>query len=156
MTKQIIGSELNLNWLIVAAFRYAVRRHTTQAMYGIGDVILDNLDLVQTGFIKQFIRDIESEREYDKYVQKEKQEADTYFFKRLEGHVKDYIRYLRDEPDEKAKEVYDHLNEVLDLIPQVKLRERSYDFRLLGENTDYLLPMLNKLREELVKRRERL
>lgn len=54
----IKGPQDRINWLMVAAFRYCVGRHTTQAMYGVGDVILDILDVLNTEFIKQFIREI--------------------------------------------------------------------------------------------------
>ena len=47
----IKGPQDRINWLMVAAFRYCVERHTTQAMYGVGDVILDNLDVLHTEFI---------------------------------------------------------------------------------------------------------
>lgn len=55
----IIGPANKINWLMVAAFRYAVNRHTTQAMYGIDEVILNNLDVLNTVFIEQFINAIE-------------------------------------------------------------------------------------------------
>lgn len=48
----IKGPQDRINWLMVAAFRYCVGRHTTQAMYGVGDVILDNLDVLHTEFIQ--------------------------------------------------------------------------------------------------------
>lgn len=58
----IIGPANKINWLMVAAFRYCVGRHTTQAMYGIDEIILNNLDVLNTVFIKQFIREIEHEQ----------------------------------------------------------------------------------------------
>lgn len=63
MSEAVIkGSKQELNWLIVAAFRYAVCRHTMQSMWGIERVILDNLDILSTEFVKQFIRDIKHEQ----------------------------------------------------------------------------------------------
>ena len=68
-TKEIIknmdiieGNNQNLQWLIVSAFRYSVNRHFTQAMWGIEDVIVNNLHVLDKVFIKQFIDD---EREWN-------------------------------------------------------------------------------------------
>ena len=54
----IKGPQNRLNWLVVSAFRYCVCRHRTQAMWGVEDVILGNIDVLHTEFIRQFIRDI--------------------------------------------------------------------------------------------------
>lgn len=42
----IIGPANKINWLMVAAFRYAVNRHTTQAMY---EVPFNSCDFVKAG-----------------------------------------------------------------------------------------------------------
>ena len=115
----IKGPKMNLNWLIVAAFRYCVSRHTTQAMYGVDKVILDNLDLLHTNFIEQFIYDIELEQRSTEIEKDYNRQYATNFFKRLQDHVKDYQRCLREETSEKAKELCKALDKVMELIPQV-------------------------------------
>lgn len=92
------GSKRNLNWLIVSAFRYCINRHTTRALNGIDEIILDNLSVVNDVFIKQFIDGIEHEQEMERYSR---------------AHQK------RDQ---------------------------------FVEDTSYLTPLLNKLRQELVER----
>ena len=91
----IKGSEQYLNWLIVAAFRYCVSRHTTQAMWGIENVILDNIDILSTEFIKQFIRDIKSEQYATEVQQNFNKRDSTDYFARLERHIEDYQRDLK-------------------------------------------------------------
>lgn len=56
--KKISGKDLELQWLIVAAFRYALTRHSTQFILNIEDVIFNNIKLLQDCSIKSFIQDI--------------------------------------------------------------------------------------------------
>lgn len=149
----IKGSKQNINWLIVSAFRYAVCRHTTQAMWGIENVILDNLDVLHTEFIKQFIRDIEREQ-YATEVDNEYSRRESIdFFARLKNHIEDYQRDLKNEKGEKTQELYKLLCEVMELIPQVDMSHK-WDLELWRrvDDTSYLTPMLQRLQVELQKR----
>ena len=150
----IKGSEQYLNWLIVAAFRYCVSRHTTQAMYGVDKVILDNIGLLHTEFIKQFIYDIELEQHSTEIEKNYNRQYATNFFKRLQDHVGDYRRCLREETSEKAKELCKALDKVMKLIPQVDMTHRWQHWEHRVDDTTYLTPMLNKLKAELQKREE--
>ncbi len=151
----IKGAKQELNWLIVAAFRYAVCRHTTQAMWGIEEVILGNLDVLTTEFIKQFVRDIKREQSATEVQQNFNKRDSTDYFARLKGHIEDYQRYLRDEKGEKAQELYKLLCQVMELIPQVDMSHK-WDSELWRrvDDTTYLTPMLNRLEAELQKREE--
>lgn len=151
----IKGPKQNINWLIVSAFRYAVCRHTTQAMWGIENVILDNLDVLHTEFIKQFISDIKREQYATEVEQNFNKRDSTDYFARLKGHIEDYQRDLKGEKDEKAQELYKLLCEVMELIPQVDMSHK-WDWELWRrvDDTSYLTPMLNKLKAELQKREE--
>ena len=150
----IKGPKMNINWLIVAAFRYCVGRHTTQAMYGVDKVILDNLDLLHTNFIEQFIYDIELEQRSTEIAKEYNHKYATNFFKRLQDHVEDCRRCLREETSEKAKELCKALDKVLELIPQVDMTHRWQYWEHRVDDTTYLTPMLNKLKSELQKREE--
>lgn len=99
----IKGPQDRINWLMVAAFRYCVGRHTTQAMYGVGDVILDNLDVLHTEFIKQFIREIEREQYVTELDQGRNKRYEIDFFARLKTHIKDYQHYLKDEKGQSSR-----------------------------------------------------
>lgn len=150
----IKGPQDRINWLMVAAFRYCVGRHTTQAMYGVGDVILDNLDVLHTVFIKQFIRDIEREQFATEVDHKYNKCYATDFFARLKAHIDDYQRYLKDEKGEKQQELYQLLCQVMELIPQVDMSYK-WDWNVgRVDDTTYLTPMLNRLKAELEKRKE--
>lgn len=151
----IKGAKQNLNWLIVAAFRYAVCRHTTQSMWGIENVILDNLDVLSTEFVKQFIRDIKREQYATEVENNFNKRDSTDYFARLRGHIEDYQRYLKNEKGEKAQELYKALCKVMELIPQVDMSHK-WDWATWRrvEDTSYLTPMLNKLKAELQKREE--
>ena len=102
----IKGPQDRINWLMVAAFRYAVNRHTTQAMYGIDEVILNNLDVLNTVFIEQFIDAIEHEQYVTELDQGRNKHYEIDFFARLKTHIKDYQRDLKDEKGEKQQELY--------------------------------------------------
>lgn len=150
----IIGPANKINWLMVAAFRYAVNRHTTQAMYGIDDVILDNLDVLHTEFIKQFIREIEREQYVTELDQERNKRYAIDFFARLKTHIEDYQRDLKDEKGEKQQELYKLLCKVMELIPQVDMSHKwpAWEWRI--DDTTYLTPMLDRLKDELKKRKE--
>lgn len=150
----IIGPANKINWLMVAAFRYCVGRHTTQAMYGVGDVILDNLDVLHTEFIKQFIREIEREQYVTELDQGRNKRYETDFFARLKTHVKDYQRCLKYEKGEKQQELYTLLCKVMELIPQVDMSYKWQEWECRVDDTTYLTPMLNRLKDELKKREE--
>lgn len=158
MTKQecIKGETMFLNWLVVAAFRYSINRHKTRAMSGIDNVILNNLDVIKTVFIRQFVRDIEFEQNVTD-SQNEIVKRDTIdFFACLKRGVKDYKGYLENEESEKAKELYGLLCKVDELIPQVDMSHKFADWKINDvEDTSYLTPMLEALKAELVKRGER-
>lgn len=150
----IIGPANKINWLMVAAFRYAVNRHTTQAMYGVGDVILDNLDVLHTEFIKQFIREIEREQYVTELDQERNKRYEIDFFSRLKTHIKDYQLYLKDEKGEKQQELYKLLCKVMELIPQVDMTHKWPAWERTVDDTTYLTPMLDRLKAELKKRKE--
>lgn len=149
----IKGPQDRINWLIVAAFRYCVVRHTTQAMYGVGDVILDNLDVLHTEFIKQFIREIEREQYVTELDQGRNKRYEIDFFARLKTHVKDYQRCLKYENGEKQQELYTLLCKVMELIPQVDMSYKWQEWECRVDDTTYLTPMLNRLKDELEKRK---
>ena len=150
----IKGPKQELNWLIVAAFRYAVCRHTTQAMWGIEEVILDNLDVLSTEFVKQFIRDIKREQ-YATEVENNFNKLDsTDYFDRLQRHIDDYRRDLKNEKGEKAQELYKLLCKVQEIMPQVDMSHKWDWSTRRVDDTTYLTPMLNKLKAELQKREE--
>ena len=150
----IKGPKMNLNWLVVAAFRYAVCRHTTQAMWGIEEVILDNLDVLTTEFIKQFVRNIKREQYATEVQQNFNKRDSTDYFARLKNHIEDYQRGLKNEKGEKAQELYKALCQVMELIPQVDMTHKwpAWEWRI--DDTTYLTPMLNRLKDELKKRKE--
>lgn len=155
MNESVIKGPANkINWLMVAAFRYCVGRHTTQAMYGVGDVILDNLDVLNTEFIKQFIREIEREQYVTELDQERNKRYAIDFFARLKTHIKDYQHYLKDEKGAKQQELYKLLCQVMELIPQVDMSHKwpAWEWRI--DDTSYLTPMLDRLKDELKKRKE--
>lgn len=157
MSEAVIkGSKQELNWLIVAAFRYAVCRHTMQSMWGIERVILDNLDILSTEFVKQFIRDIKHEQYATEIENNFNKRNSTDYFARLRGHVEDYQRDLKNEKGEKAQELYKLLCQVQEIMPQVDMSHK-WDWELWRrvDDTTYLTPMLNRLEAELQKRKER-
>lgn len=150
----IKGPANKINWLMVAAFRYAVNRHTTQAMWGIEEVILDNLDVLTTEFISQFIRDIKREQYATEVQQNFNKVYSVDYFERLKNHIEDYQRDLKDEKGEKQQELYKLLCQVMELIPQVDMSHKwpAWEWRI--DDTTYLTPMLNRLKDELKKRKE--
>ena len=150
----IKGPKINLNWLIVAAFRYAVCRHTTQAMWGIEEVILDNLDVLTTEFIKQFVRDIKREQYATEVQQNFNKRDSTDYFARLKNHIEDYQRSLKNEKGEKAQELYKLLCKVQEIMPQVDMSHKWDWSTRRVDDTSYLTPMLNRLEAELQKRKE--
>ena len=149
---EIKGDEMYLQWLIVAAFRYAVPRHGTQSMYGIGDVILDNMGILRDEFIRQFIVDIKEQFDSERIAREVKEEYQKDFFKRLLGHTSDYIRYLKDERDPKAQELYKNLVVVQELAKEVKIKKVDTYKPSWLYDTSYLRPMYERLQEEYVKR----
>ena len=142
----------NINWLIVSAFRYCVNRHRAQPMWGVQDVILDNLDVLSTEFIKQFIRDIKHEQYATEVEQEHNKRDELDFFARLKAHIEDYQRYLKDEKGEKAQELYKLLCDVMELIPRVDMTHKWPLWEHRVDDTTYLTPMLNRLEAELQKR----
>lgn len=150
----IIGPANKINWLMAAAFRYAVNRHTTQAMYGIDEVILNNLDVLNTVFIEQFIDAIEHEQYVTELDQGRNRRYEIDFFARLKTHIKDYQLYLKDEKGEKQQELYKLLCQVMELIPQVDMSHKWPAWERRIDDTTYLTPMLDRLKAELKKRKE--
>lgn len=59
---EIRGEQPELSWVLVAAFRYAVRRHGTQCLLNIQSTLIQNFDLLNDEFLKQMISDIDFER----------------------------------------------------------------------------------------------
>lgn len=152
---EIKGNERELQWTILAAFRYCSNRHQTQAMRGIDTVILDNLPLVGTAFLKQMINDIEWEQRAQAIDEEEQGKEKFDYFYRLKAHVDDYISSLKDERGENAQKLYNLLREVMEVIPTVKLERditKECWWRQV-EDTNYLTPLLNKLREEVGRRK---
>lgn len=56
------GSEHELGWILLMAFRYGVGRHFTQALLDVQKTIVNNFDLLCDDFIRQMINDIDTER----------------------------------------------------------------------------------------------
>ena len=146
----IQGEDMKLQWLIVDAFRYAVGRHGTHAILDIEEVLFDNIDIMDDGFIAQFIRDIKNEMDTARFLSSVTDGYKKDFFKRLNGHVDDYIRYLKDEPD--AKELYNHLVAVRSLTDKTKLKKTDTYSPKWFCDASYLKPMYERLQEEYVKR----
>ena len=147
----IKGPNQNLQWLIVGSFRYAVGRHGTQCMWGIEDLIKDNIDCLDDCFIEQFIRAIQDEQRLERLSREWEQEEKNDFWKRLRSHVEEYIRYLKDEPSTGAQEVYNKLQEVMDMTEQVKIDKFNYKSWRTLEDTGYLNPLLEFLQQEYSK-----
>ena len=129
----IVGSKNDLNWLMVAAFRYSVNRHPTQAMYGIDRVLVDNMDIIETVFLEQ----------------------DDLFFA-LKRHTKDALRLLQDVRDQQAQKLYLHLKQLLELLKEVdqdKIANREYIFKPGAIDTSYLTPLCNRLQKEIDERK---
>ena len=148
----IKGPNQNLQWLIVGSFRYAVNRHGTQCMWGIEDLIKDNIDCLDDCFIEQFIRAIQDEQRLERLSREWEQEEKNDFWKRLRSHVEEYIRYLKDEPSTGAQEVYNKLQEVMAMTEQVKIDKFNYKSWRTLEDTSYLKPLLEFLQQEYERR----
>lgn len=149
---KIKGSEHGFETLLLFAYRYAINRHCTQAMWSIEPILLQNLNMVHNEFIRQMIQGILDEKRcelYDKETE-EKEKAD--FFYRLRKHVEDYERYLRDEQGEDAKELYGLLVRVLELCETVKIEDKCSAYYRNGFGTEYLDNMLEQLQQEYERR----
>jgi hypothetical protein len=152
----IKGRKDFVNWLVVSAFRYCVTRHTTQAMYGVGDVILDNLDVLHTEFIRQFIRDIQNEQRITEIHQEYSKKEAIDFWYRLRTHIKDYQGYLADDKSEDCQQLLKLLGEVVAMTEKIGGCHKWGKLKInLNEDTTYLTPMLNRLQAEYVKREGR-
>ncbi len=157
MKDTIKGNNQNLQWLIVSAFRYSVNRHFTQSMWGIENVILDNLDVLDKVFIKQFIDDIYDEKRIERLNKEWCLRREHDIFDTLKGQIKDALRTTRDARDIKAQELYSKLNEVMALIEEIdqdKIVDRQYIYKPMSYTTDYLDNMLHRLEAEYAKRME--
>ena len=148
----IKGPNQNLQWLIVGSFRYAVGRHGTQCMWGIEDLIKDNIECLDDCFIEQFIRAIQDEQRLERLSREWEQEEKNDFWKRLRGHIKDYLGYLKDEPSTGAQEIYNKLQEVMAMTEQVKIDKFNYKSWRTLEDTSYLNPLLEFLQQEYERR----
>lgn len=151
----IIGDKQYLNWLLVAAFRYSVNRHQTQAMDGIDNVIIDNLDVLETVFLEQFVDDILHEQELEKIHREWKLSSDDDLFFALKRHTKDALRLLQDVRDQEAQKLYLHLKQLLELLKEVdqdKIVHREYIFKPWASDTSYLMPLCNRLQKEIDER----
>ena len=152
----IIGNKTFINWLVVSAFRYCVNRHQTQAMYGVGDVMLDNLEVINTEFIRQFIRDIEREQEHTEFGHNYNKKRVLDYFEGLKGLIEDAQRVLKDEKGEEHQKLLQMLNEVMEQIPKADMSHHFEGWKLFDNpDTTYLNPMLNRLKAELEKREDR-
>ena len=149
---QIKGDEMELQWLMVDAFRYALPRHGTQSLLGISDVILDNIDVLCDEFLRQLILGIKEQFDSERIAREVKDEYEKDFFKRLLGHTGDYVRYLKDERDPKTQELYKHLLAVQELAKEVKIKKADTYRPSWLCDTSYLRPMYERLQEEYVKR----
>ena len=148
----IKGPNQNLQWLIVGSFRYAVNRHGTQCMWGIENLIKDNIDCLDDCFIEQFIRAIQDEQRLERLSREWEQEEKNDFWKRLRSHVEEYVWYLKDEPSTGAQEVYNKLQEVMAMTEQVKIDKFNYKSWRTLEDTSYLNPLLEFLQQEYERR----
>ena len=152
----IVGSKNDLNWLMVAAFRYSVNRHRTQAMYGIDRVLINNMDIIETVFLEQFVDDILHEQELEKIHREWKLSSDDDLFFALKRHTKDALRLLQDVRDQEAQKLYLHLKQLLELLKEVdqdKIVNREYIFKPLASDTSYLMPLCNRLQKEIDERK---
>lgn len=153
----IVGSKNDLNWLMVAAFRYSVDRHHTQAMYGIDRVLVDNMDIIETVFLHQFAEDIEHEQDIEQMHREWKLSADDDLFFALKNHTNDALRLIKDVRDWRVQKLYLHLNQLLTLLEEVDqdvIANREYIFKPWVSDTSYLTPLRNKLKLEIEKREE--
>lgn len=148
----IKGSNQELQWLIVGSFRYAVNRHPTQCMWGIEKVIKDNIDCLNDEFIRQFIEAIHFEQRIERLDRQREQEEKNDFWKRLRGHVKDYIWYLKDEPSAGAQEACSLLKKLMELTERVKINKFNYKPWRTIDDTSYLNPLLEFLQKEYERR----
>lgn len=150
---EIKGEEQALARLMVAAFRYAINRHGTQAMRGIEEPILDNLHLLNDDFIRQFIHEIEWEQWAQAIAEEEQGKEKNEFFYRLKVHVSDYIKCLqKQKQNEDAQKMCSLLNDVMETCKTAKVNLPPPWCRQV-EDTSYLTPLLNKLREEVERRK---
>ena len=148
----IKGSNQELQWLIVGSFRYAVDRHGTQCMWGIEKVIKDNIDILNDGFIEQFIEAIQNEQRIERISREYDQKEKNNFWYRLRAHLKDYISYLKDEPSAGAQEAYVLCNKLMELTEKVKIEKFKYTPWRNIEDTSYLNPLLEFLQKEYERR----
>ena len=163
-TKEIIknmdiieGNNQNLQWLIVSAFRYSVNRHFTQAMWGIEDVIVNNLHVLDKVFIKQFIDDIYNEKRIEEIERDWKLRNEHDIFNNVKGHIDDTIRTIKDVNDVEVQNLYSKLIEVKELLGKVdqdKIADRRYIYKPMVASTDYLDRLLKILEQEYADRLE--
>lgn len=152
----IIGDRTYLNWLMVSAFRYCVGRHQTRAMYGVDNVLTDNIEVLQTAFIQQFIDDIEQEQKITKIRNQRAHRRVLDYFEGLKGQIRDAQGVLKDEKGEEHQKLLQMLNEVMEQIPKADMGHRFQGFEWFDNpDTTYLNPMLNRLKAELEKREDR-
>lgn len=151
---EIKGDEHDLSVLMLFAFRYCSNRHFTQAMLDIDSVILNNIHLLSAEFIRQMINDIEHEQKIQKINEEEQQKEKYDFFYRLKVHVNDYMNYLqKQQQNEDAQKLYNMLSDVMKACKTVKINLPTPWWRQV-EDTSYLTPLLNKLREEMERRKQ--
>ena len=148
----IKGPNQNLQWLIVGSFRYAVNRHGTQCMWGIEDLIKDNIDCLDDCFIEQFIRAIQDEQRLERLSREWEQEEKENFWERLQGHLKDYIRYLKDMPTADCQDACKMLEGVLKMTKLVEVEKHHHIPWRQIDDTSYLNPLLEFLQQEYERR----
>lgn len=148
----IKGPNQNLQWLIVGSFRYAVNRHGTQCMWGIEDLIKDNINCLNDCFIQQFIEEIQDEQRLERLSREWEAEEKQDFWKRLRSHVKDYIWYLKEESGDAVNEMLKLLNDVLAKTEEIKVEKYNYKPWRSIQDTSYLNPLLEFLQQEYERR----
>ena len=151
----IQGCSTYLNWVLVAAFRYSIDRHQTQAMYGIDQVISDNIGIISTGFLKQFVDGIQNEVRINEFAAEWELSRENDIFFGLKGHIKDAQRMVCDVNDEKTQEIYRLLNQLtvlLEDVDQDKIINRENIYKPKRYDLSYLMPLLAKVSSEIEKR----
>lgn len=99
------------------------------------------------------INDIEWEQRAQEIDEEEQQKEKDDFFYRLKVHVGDYINYLqKQKQNEDAQKLYSLLNDVMEACKTAKVNRPTPWWRQV-EDTNYLTPLLNKLREEVERRK---
>ena len=105
----IKGTQPQLSWVLLSAFRYSVGRHFTQALLGIQNIIKENFCLMCDDFIRQMIEDIEFERRVYE-LKKENKNKDNHFtdcdVRYLDSFYNELVKERERRENERAQSIY--------------------------------------------------